>query len=121
VFESAIYKQRGGRASNGDWQNDIINWHRNLYSGLDATPEVGNDAYLMFIDAKREVAEREIPVAPDVHIHWLTLAGLDRTIPHRGIAVLGDAQGMLAIAKVDSRVKVFRPITGKIRQTITMT
>ena len=24
VFESAIYKQRGGRASNGDWQKDMI-------------------------------------------------------------------------------------------------
>ena len=63
VFESAIYKQRGGRASNGDWQNDMINWHRNLYSGLDATPEVANDAYLLFIDEKREVAEREIAAA----------------------------------------------------------
>ena len=58
VFESAIYKQRGGRASNGDWQKDMIAWHRNLYSGLDATPEVANDAYLLFIDEKREVAER---------------------------------------------------------------
>jgi hypothetical protein len=56
-----------------------------------------------------------------VHIHWLTLVGLDRTIPHRGIAVLDDAQGMLAIARVDSRVKVFRPITSKIRQTKAIT
>jgi hypothetical protein len=121
VFESAIYKQRGGRASNGDWQKDMINWHRNLYSGLDATPEVADDAYLLFIDEKREVAEREIAVPPGVHIHWLTLVGLDRTIPHRGIAVLDDAQGVLATAKVDSRVKVFRPITGKIRQTKAIT
>ena len=98
----------------------MIRWHRNLYSGLDATPEVANDAYLLFIDEKREVAEREIAVAAGVHIHWLTLAGLDRTIPDRGIAVLDDAQGMLAIAKVDSRVKVFRPITRKIRQTKTI-
>ena len=65
--------------------------------------------------------EREIAVPPGVHVHWLTLVGLDRTIPHRGIAVLDDAQGMLAIAKVDSRVKVFRPITRKIRQTQTIT
>ncbi|MEA2963264.1 MAG: hypothetical protein QOI46_3362, partial [Alphaproteobacteria bacterium] len=96
-------------------------WHRNLYSGLDATPEVANDAYLLFIDAKREVAEREIAVPPEVHIHWLTLVGLDRTIPDRGIAVLDDAQDMLAIAKLDSRVKVFRPITKKIRQTKAIT
>jgi hypothetical protein len=116
VFESAIYKQRGGRASNGDWQKDMIRWHRNLYGGLDATPEVANDAYLVFVDAKRDVAEREIAVPAGVRIHWLTLAGLDRTIPHRGIAVLDDARDMLAIAKADARVKVFRPITGKIRQ-----
>jgi len=121
VFESAIYKQRGGRGSNGDWQNDMINWHRNLYSGLDATPEVANDAYLLFIDAKREVAEREIAVPAGVHIHWLTLVGLDRTIPDRGIAVLDDAQDMLSIAKADSRIKVFRPITRKIRQTKAIT
>ena len=117
VFESAIYRERGGRASNGEWQKDMTNWHRNLYGGLDATPEVADDAYLLFIDEKRDVAEREIAVPPGVRIYWLDLAGLDRTIPHRGIAVLGDAEAMLATAKVDQRVKVFRPITKKIRQT----
>jgi hypothetical protein len=50
-------------------------------------------------------------------MHWLTLVGLDRTIPDRGIAVLDDAKAMLALAKADPRVKIFRPITGKIRQT----
>jgi hypothetical protein len=121
VFESAIYQQRGGRASNGEWQKDMINWHRNLYSGLDATPEVADHAYLLFIDERREVAEREIAVPPGVRIHWLTLVGLDRTIPHRGIAVLDDAGAMVATARVDQRVKVFRPITGKIRQTKAIT
>ena len=116
MFESAIYKQRGGRASNGDWQKDMTNWHRNLYSGLDATPEVADDAYLLFIDERREMAEREIALPPGIRVHWLTLAGLDRTIPHRGIAVLADAREMLAVAGRDPRVKVFRPITGKIRQ-----
>src|SRR5258705_10278919 len=32
VFDSAIYKQRGGRASNGGWQKDMGNWHPKLYS-----------------------------------------------------------------------------------------
>ena len=117
MFESAIYKQRGGRASNGAWQVDMINWHRNLYNGLDATPEVADGSYLLFIDEKREIAERDIAIPPDVRIHWLNLVGLDRTIPHRGIAVLAKADPMLAIAKADKRVKVFRPITKKIRQT----
>jgi len=117
MFESAIYKQRGGRASNGAWQVDMINWHRNLYDGLDATPDVPDNSYLLYIDEKREVAEREIAMPPEVRIHWLNLVGLDRTIPHRGIAVVEQAEPMLAIARTDPRVKVFRPITGKIRQT----
>ena len=117
VFESAIYRQRGGRASNGEWQTLMTDWHRNLYSGLDATPEVKDGAYLLLVDEKREVAEREIALPPGVRVHWLTLVGLDRTIPHRGIAVLDDAAAMLAVAKTDPRVKIFKPITKKIRQT----
>lgn len=115
MFESAIYKQRGGRASNGAWQVDMINWHRNLYEG-GATPEVADDAFLLFVDEKREVAEREIALPQGVEIDWLNLVGLDRTIPHRGIAVLQEADTMLKLAKIDKRVKVFRPITKKIRQ-----
>ncbi len=117
VFESAIYRQRGGRASNGDWQADMINWHRNLYTGLDATPEVAEGAYLLFVDEKREIAEREIALPSGIKIHWLNLVGLDRTIPHRGIAVLAQANPMLAIAKTDKRIKVFKPITKKIHQS----
>jgi hypothetical protein len=117
VFESAVYKQRGGRASNGDWQKDMINWHRNLYSGVDATPDVADGSYLLFIDETRDVAEREIVLPPGARVHWLDLVGLDRTIPHRGIAVLDDAAAMVATAKVDTRVKIFRPITRKIRQS----
>ena len=117
VFESAIYRQRGGRASNGAWQADMINWHRNLYDGLDATPEVAEGSYLLFVDEKREIAEREIALPSGVNIHWLNLVGLDRTIPHRGIAVLAEPNPMLAIAKTDKRVKVFKPITQKIHQS----
>src|SRR3981189_683738 len=69
VFESAIYKQRGGRASNGDWQKDMINWHRNLYSGLDAAPEVADDAYLCFIDGTGDGGDREIAVPAGGAVH----------------------------------------------------
>jgi hypothetical protein len=117
MFESAIYKARGGRASNGVWQKDMINWHRNLYAGLDETPDVADGTYLVFVDAKREVAEREIALPPRVEVHWLTLVGLDRTIPHRGIAVVAEAEPMLTLARQDGRVKIFKPITRKIRQT----
>ena len=55
VFESAIYKERGGRQSNGDWQKNMTNWHRNLYEG-GATPEVPAGSYLLYVDEKREAA-----------------------------------------------------------------
>src|SRR5262245_35666719 len=73
MFDSSIYRQRGGRASNGAWQADMINWHRNLYDGLDGTPEVADGSYLMFIDERREIAEREIAMPAGVQVHWLTL------------------------------------------------
>ena len=116
VFTSAEYRSRGGPQSNGDWQPLMINWHRNLYAGLDAPPEVADGWYLLFVDERREVAECEIALPPGGQIHWLVAVGLDRSIPHRGIAVLADAGEMLAVAKHDQRVKVFRPMTGKIRQ-----
>ena len=56
MFESAIYKTRGGRQSNGDWQPLMINWHRNLYDGLDATPEVA--AGLVSAVHRRETRSR---------------------------------------------------------------
>src|SRR5262245_19640930 len=95
VFESAIYQQRGGRASNGAWQKDMINWHRNLYSGLDATPEVADGAYLLFIDEQREIAERELVLPAGVQVHWLLAwarAGHDINFGSGGI---GSAQHVL--------------------------
>ncbi len=116
VFTSAEYRARGGPKSNGTWQPLMINWHRNLYAGLDAPPEVADGAYLLLVDAPREIAEREIALPAGVRIHWLTCVGLDRSIPHRGIAVLEDVDAMVTTARSDKRAKVFRPMTKKIWQ-----
>ncbi|HEY0295589.1 MAG TPA: hypothetical protein VGC69_09690, partial [Bordetella sp.] len=114
VFTSDIYRKRGGRQSNGDWQPLMTHWHRNLYAGLDATPRVAPTAFLVYFDAPRAEAERELPLPSRASVNWLELVGLDRTIPHRGISVLDDASDQIAFARQDPRVKVFRPITEKI-------
>lgn len=116
MFESEIYKARGGRQSNGDWQPLMTNWHRNLYDWTGETPEVSEGSHLLLVDEKREIAEREIALPRNADIRWLTLAGLDRTRPHRGLAVVGDPKEAFALAKADPRVKIFKPITEKIRQ-----
>lgn len=116
MFESDVYIKRGGRQSNGDWQPLMTQWHRNLYEWSGETPEVALDSYLLLIDEKREVAEREIALPRNANITWLKLVGLDRTRPHRGIGVLSDPAEAIALAKADKRVKIFKPITEKIRQ-----
>lgn len=116
MFESEIYKTRGGRQSNGDWQPLMTHWHRNLYDWAGETPEVAEGSHLLLVDEKREIAEREIALPRNTDIRWLTLVGLDRTRPHRGLAVIGDPNEAIALAKADPRVKIFKPITEKIRQ-----
>lgn len=113
VFDSGIYRERGGRQSNGHWQRSMVNWHRNLYSGIDRVPEVPDGSLLVYFDVDRPTAERELPLP--AHVYWLTLVGLDRTIEPRGIAITADAATYKRIAEADKRVKVFRPITPQIR------
>jgi hypothetical protein len=114
VFETSIYRMRGGRQSNGDWQPLMTHWHRNLYTGIDKTPRVPLEHYLVYFDAPRDVAERELPLPAASPVHWLELAGLDRTIAHRGVAILANADEQIAFAKQDQRIKVFKPITDRI-------
>ena len=51
VFESAEYRANGGPASTGEWQAEHTNWHRNLFAGIDATPEVPADGHLLVLEA----------------------------------------------------------------------
>ncbi|MEI7739087.1 MAG: hypothetical protein WCJ99_10145 [Betaproteobacteria bacterium] len=114
VFETDIYRTRGGRQSNGDWQAQMKNWHRNLYSGIDTTPRVPFDAFLVYFDAPSDVAKQEFPLPLASPVHWLELAGLDRTIAHRGVAILAKADEQIEFARHDERIKVFKPITDRI-------
>jgi len=40
VFESAEYRANGGPVSTKEWRAEHQNWSRNLFSGMDNTPEV---------------------------------------------------------------------------------
>src|SRR6476661_4432756 len=40
VFDSAEYRANGGPVSTGQWQTEHANWYRNLFAGIDNTPEV---------------------------------------------------------------------------------
>lgn len=46
VLKSEEYRQKGG-GNFSRWQQHIMDWYRNLYSGLDLAPAVDQDEYLL--------------------------------------------------------------------------
>jgi hypothetical protein len=110
LFESEAYRSRGGPASTGEWRQLQTNWHRNLLDGLDKTPEVPTGACLLLL---RDARDAKLP--PGIAVSWLRGIGLDRTIEECGLAVLGDPTPLLDLARRNPRVRLYRPISEKIR------
>ena len=110
MFESEAYRNRGGPTSVGEWRSLQTNWHRNLLEEMDETPEVPPDAYLLLLRDARDVV---LPAA--IRVDWLRCVGLDGTINECGLAVLSDIGSVLDLARRDERVRLFRPISEKVR------
>jgi hypothetical protein len=110
LFDSPAYRSRGGPASVGEWRSLQTNWHRNLLHGLDETPEVPDDAHLVVLRDARDAA---LPAG--IAVSWLRGAGLDGRIAECGLAVVKDPAPLIALAGRDERVRLYRPISEKIR------
>ena len=110
LFDSAAYRSRGGPASTGEWRSLQTDWHRNLLEGIDATPEVMPGAHVLLLRDARDA------VLPEpATISWLHGVGLDRTIGELGLAVIDDPAPFVPLAARDPRIRLYRPISGKIR------
>ena len=106
VFESAGYRERGGRGSTGKWQPLMTHWLRNLFEGLTMAPAVSEEARLLVTESQpHEIA------ACGCEFSWLANAGLDRTVPWRGIAVVSDASAGRITAKAMGQVRAYQPLT----------
>jgi hypothetical protein len=66
-------------------------------------------AYVLLL---RDVREIEVP-APNVT--WLRSLGLDRTVAECGLAVIDDPAPFEGLARRDDRIRLYRPISDKIR------
>lgn len=107
VFQDPYYQSVRGM---GDWLPLIRKqyYRRNLFEGLDAAPEVAADCVLI-------VADRDRPDnVPGVEFVWLKAAGLDRSTPYRGIAVVARARAETLAAS--GAVGIYRPATACNRQ-----
>ncbi len=112
LFDSPAYRTRGGPSSVGEWRALQTNWHRNLLEGVEETPEVSPEAHLLLLRDARDAAMPE-PLA----VTWLRGVGLDHTLAECGLAVLDDPTDFIPLARRDPRVRLYRPISEKIRAT----
>jgi hypothetical protein len=109
MFDSAAYRSRGGPASTGEWQALQSDWHRNLLAGIDETPDVPSEAYVLLL---RDAPDLALP--EPVELLRLQGVGLDRTITECGLAVVRDPAPFEPLAQRDRRVRLYRPISEKI-------
>ena len=100
VFADPYYQRVRGM---GEWLPliDTRHYRRNLFAGLEAAPDVGDHLVLLIVDRERPAA------VPGLTLSWLEAAGLDRSTPYRGIAVVEHAD---AEALAGHGVAVYRPV-----------
>jgi hypothetical protein len=109
VFESAPYRQRGGRASPGEWVPLMIDWDRNLFDGLARMPAVQPDQYLAVVDDAADAGMNfPVPLQP------LHCVGLDRTVKGRAIAVLSAEKQAAAAAHANPHVRFYKALTPQL-------
>jgi hypothetical protein len=106
IFASPAYRAKAGPTNTGEWQAKMNNWHRNLFA-RDHTPDVPMDARLVVVDppessrlapepvdgARRPYVEHAAStmLPADVPLTWMDIAGLDGSVPRRGLAVMPPA------------------------------
>ena len=106
VFEDSLYLSvRGFRECQP--LIDRRYYRRNLFAGLDETPDVAENECLL-------VTDREVPggAIDGIEFEWLACVGIDRSTPYRGIAV----RPALA-PPLDAAVIVYRPVAPRVTRS----
>ncbi len=107
VLDQTVYRTVGG-GTFGGWDDLVTNWDRNLFTGMEAAPEVSADECLVMLDDPAAAH-----AAPGADFAWLDIAGLDRTTTRRGLAVVDRGTGASLAREQADIVGVFAPITSR--------
>jgi hypothetical protein len=103
IFASAPYRAKAGPSNTGEWQAKMNNWHRDLFAGIEPTPDVPMDARLVVVE------DGGGPVLPDhVSVRWMEAVGLDRSVRRRGLAVMPPATADRLVGTPN--IRVLKPI-----------
>jgi hypothetical protein len=106
VLTGQAYRTGGGGSFDKRFQPYIVNWHRNLFSGLDRAPAVAEDELIAVADDPREKLS-------DARFAWLEAAGLDRSVGSRGLARVSRAEGERLAKTHKGLVRLYRPLIGQ--------
>jgi hypothetical protein len=108
VFTGSAYRAKAGPTNTGEWQGKMNNWHRNLFDGVEHTPDVPMDARLLVIEPHGGAA---LPAT--LSVGWMSAVGLDRTVDRRGLAVVA-APAAQALAGAPG-IRVLRPLGPRLK------
>ena len=109
LFTSEPYLAQAGPAGTGEWRLKMPNWHRNLFRGVEHTPEVRMDQWLAVI-------EEGVPASRCVdmmEMQWMEAIGLDGNGQRRAIAVVDMAFIATSFATAEG-VRMCRPLMPRI-------
>jgi len=104
VFACAEYRAMSGGGFQG-WQRYITDWKRNLFTGLDVAPAVATGEYLAMTDRTTEQVGHS-----GIRFAWLTNAGLDRSVPLRGIARVSSHRAEEMVARHEPGIDFYAPL-----------
>ena len=109
LFTSEPYRAKAGPGGTGEWQHKMPNWYRNLFTGVEHTPDVRMDQWLA-------VVEEGVPATRCegmLDLHWMESIGLDGNVKRRAIAVID--MGFIANAFATAEgTRVCRPLMPRI-------
>jgi len=107
IFTGPTYRAKAGPSNTGQWQAKMGHWHRNLFAGIDHTPDVPGDARLVVVE------EGAAPAPEGRSVQWMEAVGLDRSVKRRGIAVVPPATADRLVGT--HGVRVLAPIGPRLR------
>ena len=109
LFTSEPYRAKAGPGGTGEWQHKMPNWHRNLFTGVEHTPDVRMDQWLA-------VVEEGVPATRCegmLDLHWMESVGLDGNVKRRAIAVVDMPYIATSFATAEG-VRMCRPLMPRI-------
>jgi len=108
IFTGPAYRATAGPGNTGEWRAKMGNWHRNVFGGLDHSPDVPDGARLVLVED-----EAGAPAPAGAPVTWLEAVGLDRSVRRRGLAVMPAAPAQALVGAPG--VRVLKPLGPRLR------